>query len=500
MQTTAACQRRGSSRRSAALGAASLLLIAIACSGSEPTAQEPVDLTMIKVGPGTATIVSSPAGLSCGSICLASFDAGTVVTLSVTVAAGSAFTGWSGACGGTGTCVVTMDRARTVAASLVVRAPPSLNVNMSGTGGGTVTSSPAGISCTSRAGAGFGGACDATFAAGSTVTVTAKPDSFSVFAGWIDSPPRSIGVCRGTSACTLTMDTVKIAYASFQLSPYLIRVSATGTGTGTVTSSPAGISCPSTCSAPFPPGTRVTLHAAPDASSDFTSWSGACSGTGSCIVVAMDGPKSVGAAFTQKPPTYYKLTVSMTGEGVGGTWLGELNYHGTYCFSYSPPSGVCEYSLVSGKAISLIVWPAEPYGTGTFLKANPGSGSYFSGWTGACTGMDPCTVIMNGPKSVGATFALNPDTLIVKKSGTGTGTVVSSPLAIRCPGNCTNGASGQGYAEASTSFVPGTMLTLSATPDAGSVFTGWSGDCTGTGTCTVTMTATRNVTATFTSR
>ena len=50
----------------------------------------------------------------------------------------------------------------------------------------------------------------------------------------------------------------------------------------------------------------------------------------------------------------------------------------------------------------------------------------------------------------------------------------------------------------STDFPPGAMLTLSATPDAGSIFTGWSGDCAGTGTCVVTMSASRNVTATFT--
>ena len=38
---------------------------------------------------------------------------------------------------------------------------------------------------------------------------------------------------------------------------------------------------------------------------------------------------------------------------------------------------------------------------------------------------------------------------------------------------------------------------LTATPDAGSVFTGWTGDCTGTGTCTLTMSADHTVTATF---
>ena len=41
------------------------------------------------------------------------------------------------------------------------------------------------------------------------------------------------------------------------------------------------------------------------------------------------------------------------------------------------------------------------------------------------------------------------------------------------------------------------MVSLTATPDANSVFAGWSGACAGMGTCTVTMDAVKAVTATF---
>ena len=81
-------------------------------------------------------------------------------------------------------------------------------------------------------------------------------------------------------------------------------------------------------------------------------------------------------------------------------------------------------------------------------------------------------------------------TLDVTLTGTGSGFVVSLPAGINCPaGNC------------STSFRSGTLVTLTATPDANSTFTGWSGEgCSGTGTCIVTMARASSVTATFTAQ
>ena len=55
-----------------------------------------------------------------------------------------------------------------------------------------------------------------------------------------------------------------------------------GSGAGTITSSPAGIDCGSTCSASFTSGTAVTLTATPTGNSSFGGWSGACNGTGPC--------------------------------------------------------------------------------------------------------------------------------------------------------------------------------------------------------------------------
>ena len=76
--------------------------------------------------------------------------------------------------------------------------------------------------------------------------------------------------------------------------------------------------------------------------------------------------------------------------------------------------------------------------------------------------------------------------LEVRKAGTGSGTVTSSPSGINCGGTC------------SRDFSNGTTVTLTATPAAGSVFAGWSGGaCSGTGTCTTTIRSNVTVTATF---
>jgi hypothetical protein len=61
-----------------------------------------------KIGAGTGTVTSSPVGIDCGGTCTVSFASNTVVTLTPTAGANSAFRGWSGGCSSTGDCSVTM--------------------------------------------------------------------------------------------------------------------------------------------------------------------------------------------------------------------------------------------------------------------------------------------------------------------------------------------------------------------------------------------------------
>jgi len=83
-------------------------------SGSVPTT---FTLTTAKTGTGSGAITSNPTGISCGTTCSAIYTSGTSVTLTATPATGSTFSGWSGACSGTGTCTITMDAAKSVTAT-----------------------------------------------------------------------------------------------------------------------------------------------------------------------------------------------------------------------------------------------------------------------------------------------------------------------------------------------------------------------------------------------
>lgn len=88
------------------------------------------------------------------------------------------------------------------------------------------------------------------------------------------------------------------------LPPQTLTVTRAGSGGGNVTSSPSGIDCGSSCSAPFEHATQVTLSASALPGSNFTGWGGACSGIGGCSV-SMTESRSVIATFDliPVPPT-----------------------------------------------------------------------------------------------------------------------------------------------------------------------------------------------------
>jgi hypothetical protein len=157
-------------------------------------------LSVAKSGDGTGTVTSSPAGIDCGSTCSAAFAPGAPVTLTATPASGSTFTGWSGACSGTGTCVVTMNADTRVTAGFGASSY-TLSVTVVGSPGGAITSSPSGIDC--------GATCGASFSAGTQVMLTATPANGWGLAGWG-------GACSGVGPnCTVTLNASTSVSASF---------------------------------------------------------------------------------------------------------------------------------------------------------------------------------------------------------------------------------------------------------------------------------------------
>lgn len=72
-----------------------------------------------------------------------------------------------------------------------------------------------------------------------------------------------------------------------------LSVTKAGGGSGTVSSAPAGIICGAACTAVFEEGTVITLTAVADSGSEFTGWSGACSGNGPCAFTFGEGAEVV---------------------------------------------------------------------------------------------------------------------------------------------------------------------------------------------------------------
>src|SRR5439155_1484187 len=103
-------------------------------------------LTVTMAGSGTGTVVSDVGPINCPGSCSSTQAQGTTMTLTATAASGSRFNGWSGACTGTGNCVVTFDAAKSVTATFALQTPLTVNVDAS-RASGTVLRQPAGINC-----------------------------------------------------------------------------------------------------------------------------------------------------------------------------------------------------------------------------------------------------------------------------------------------------------------------------------------------------------------
>jgi len=321
-------------------------------------------------------------------------------------------------------------------------------------GQGRVVSAPGGIDCRR-------GRCDATFARGRHVTLTAEARYGSRFIGWS-------GDCHGHGPCRLVLDHTKAVAAHFAPLPNTNTVHVRKLGDGSVKSRTGAIDCGAVCTVHARPRTIVRLVATPGAQSTFRGWSGPCTGTGACEFTVPRHDVTVTARFQpQLPPGESRaLTVEPRGEGRGTV-------------SSSPAGIACGTRCI-------VSFPKDRE---VVLTAAPADGSRFAGWEGGgCTGTGRCTVPMNDAVTVVARFATidQPEpTLTVDRAGEGSGTVRSRATGIACGETC------------SATFPKGTVV-LVAIAGRNSVFAGWSGaGCSSERVCNVTLSQDTTVTATF---
>ncbi|MBV5308414.1 DUF1566 domain-containing protein [Chromatium okenii] len=173
----------------------------------------------------------------------------------------------------------------------------SLTVNKTGTGSGIITSKEGQINCGSN--------CSGNFESGSSIILTATPDtsSGSTFSGWS-------GACTNkTGDCTVTMSAAQTVTANFNLLPSY-KLSITKSGNGAVTSTPAGINCGTACSKQFTSGTAVTLTAKADTGGTFSKWTGCTPIATNPLqcTVTLTSNKTVTAAFNNSAVGDLKIT------------------------------------------------------------------------------------------------------------------------------------------------------------------------------------------------
>lgn len=218
-------------------------------------------------------------------------------------------------------------------------------------------------------------------------------------------------------------------------------------------------------------GYREYLNATADSGNSFVSWSGDCSGTSSAFLLNVVKNSVCTATFKADTPTNYSMTVSKAGTGTGQITSTDGNIN--------TASGKNSYSsYISGNVAS--------------LTALPDAGSSFTSWSGDCSGTNPAYALTITKNSACvATFSSSPVvnySMTVSKAGAGSGEIITSD------GNINTALGKNSYG----GYVNGNVASLTATPNTGSVFASWSGDCSGTiNTFPLTITKTSACTANF---
>lgn len=279
-----------------------------------------------------------------------------------------------------------------------------------------------------------------TFAQGSIVAVGAIPATGFTFTNWTDSGTSTVASISPNFQYTMNGNHALVAnFAPVVAGKFAVNLSSSPASGGVTTGTGA-----------YNDGTDVAITATPNAGFTFTSWTengNLVSRSSSYQITNLVANRTLVANFSAIAAS--QLAVVLTS---------------------SPAAG----GTTSGSG-------AFDVGSSVTIEASQNTGYTFTNWTELSTGTivstsPSFTFVLNTNRNLVANFTLNTYSLNTTAVN---GTVTKNPLQ--------------------ETYNHGSNVALTATPNAGYVFSSWSGDATGTtNPLTVSMTANKNITANFT--
>jgi uncharacterized repeat protein (TIGR02543 family) len=288
------------------------------------------------------------------------FFAGANSTLNAVPLPGASFVSWSGVCPGSTNPLCTFTVTANVTATATFTNQVSLGTNV--VGPGAIQQTPAGT----------------TFTAGTSIKLTAVPNTGASFVNWT-------GACVGSTnpVCTFAINNITQAAATFSAGAQ-VTLATSVAGPGTIQQTPTGTS--------FASGTSITLTAMPNAGASFTSWTGPCAGSTNPVCTFAINANTIATALFSAG-AQFSLATSVAGPGT----------------IQQSPTGT---SFASGTSIT--------------LTAVPGGNAVFASWTGPCAGStNPvCTFAITANTTATATFTQQ---FTLSTSVVGPGTIQQAP-------------------------------------------------------------------------
>jgi uncharacterized repeat protein (TIGR03803 family) len=204
-----------------------------------------------------------------------------------------------------------------------------------------------------------------------------------------------------------------------------LNVSLAGPGSGVVTSSPAGLNCPTVCTANFNSPAPIRLSAIPATGSGFHGWTGACTGTGACSFL-LTSAKSLTATFVAGSTTSVKVgPASTVGAGTSVTLTAQVSHS----MGKAAPTGTVTF-FSGGTVLNSTPAQLNSSGVATFTTSDLSGGSHpitaiYSGDNNYAASTAPATQLT----VVDFTIAANPAGVTISAAGgSGMTTLTLTPL------------------------------------------------------------------------